>query len=502
MCARLSREFCACRQRWQLIECSVTLQRKRLLICLSLFYFFFIHSLQAQDGIEIQQNAVDVQFPDTITFELEASSEGQIEKATLIYGTDSLSCQSGGSLQPVDVEAARDIVIDWEWELRRSGALPPGTEVWWQWEVADSNGNEVTTARQTLVLADDSHDWRELSRDGVTVYWYDGPLAFGEAMLEETVSSLQRISEEMGVVLPDTVQVWIYASAEAVQEAVVNVPEWTGGVAFPEYGITVLGVGPTQLDWAAQIVPHELTHLVIGVRTFNCRGIRLPTWLNEGLARYAEGPSSAGDLARLELALEQGRLPALRSLAGGFSAYSDAANLAYTQSHEAVRFLIEQYGPEQMDLLLTTMQSGLDVDDALTAVYNLDTNSLDAAWRTAQGFVPTPTIEIDEQAMAATATLVPTLALGGVPVAQVTATPTTTATPTPVPTTTVFTPTPTTVLATATATREATAVPTTTPRPQPPPVEVDPPPDWTPLFIGMGVMMVALAVYLIVRKRN
>ena len=454
--------------------------------------------LKAQSSIEVQDNRLVVQFPDSLTFELEAQSEFEIENITLVYGTDSLSCQGGGSLQPIDFEPDTEIEVDWEWELRRSGALLPGTEVWWQWELEDAGGNQITTERQTLVVEDESHNWRERSREGVTVYWYDGSLAFGEAMLEESVTSLQRISAEIGVALPDTTQVWIYSSAEAVQEAVVNVPEWTGGVAFPEYGISVLGVAPGQLDWAAEIVPHELTHLVIGVRTFNCRGVHLPTWLNEGLARYAEGLSSPRELTHLDVALEQARLPALRSLASGFSAYSDAANLAYTQSHEAVRFLIEQYGSDQMDLLLTTMQSGLDVDDALTAVYGFDTNGLDATWRTAQGFVPTPTIEIDELALAATATLVPTLALGGVPVAQATATVTTpptlvleTATITAVPPTDTIMP-----------TQTETAVPTATPRPTSPAIAIDPPPNRTPILFGMGLIMIVLIAYFMIHKRS
>ncbi len=456
--------------------------------------------LKAQSSIEVQDNRLVVQFPDSLTFELEAQSEFEIENITLVYGTDSLSCQRGGSLQPIDFEPDTEIGVDWEWELRRSGALPPGTEVWWQWELEDASGSQITTERQTLVVEDDSHNWRERNREGVTVYWYDGSLAFGEAMLEETVTSLQQISADIGVALPDTTQVWIYSSAEAVQEAVVNVPEWTGGVAFSEYGISVLGVAPGQLDWAREIVPHELTHLVIGVRTFNCRGVHLPTWLNEGLARYSEGLSSPEELDRLEAALEQDRLPALRSLASGFSAYSDAANLAYTQSHEAVRFLIEQYGSEQMDLLLTTMQSGLDVDDALTAVYGFDTNGLDAAWRTTQGFVPTPTIEIDEQALAATATLVPTLALGGVPVIQVTETETATATPVPVVETAIATAVPPTN--TITPTQTETAVPTATPRPIPPSIAIDPPPNRTPILFGMGLIMIVLVAYFMIRKRS
>ena len=41
--------------------------------------------------------------------------------------------------------------------------------------------------------------------------------------------------------------------------------------------------------------------------------------------------------------------------------------------------------------------------------------ALDVAWRTSQGFVPTPTSAADAAALAATPTIVPTLALSGIP---------------------------------------------------------------------------------------
>jgi hypothetical protein len=238
-----------------------------------------------------------------------------------------------------------------------------------------------------------------------------------------------------------------------VQEAIVNVPEWTGGVAFPEYGITVLGVAPGQEGWAAEIVPHEMTQLLEGILTFNCRGVRLPTWLVEGLARFAEGEAEATAVNRLLAGLEAGSLPPLKSLAAGFSAYSDGAGMAYTQSGQVVAYLVELAGPEQMTELLQMMQQGNDVDEALTAVYGFDTAGLDASWRTSLGYVPTPTSAADAAALAATATPVPTIALGGIP-QLATAVPEPSAT---VPPTNTATP-------IATVTPEPTDAPTSTPQ--------------------------------------
>ncbi len=372
--------------------------------------------LHAQTApIVITENQITSDFPETFTFHLALESEIDINRIVLRYGTNERSCQEGGSLQNVTFDAGNLVETEWEWELRRSGAIPPGAVVWWQWEIQDEDGNIVTTDLQEFLVSDESHEWQSVAENGVTVSWYAGSNAFGQAMLEQTTSSLDHLQTNLGLPQPESVQLWFYDSSEAVKDALVNVPEWTGGVAFPEYGITVLGVAPGQEDWAAYIVPHELTHLLEGILTFNCRGIDLPTWLSEGLARYAEGEAEPAAIDRLNNALLDGSLPPLTSLAAGFSAYSDGAGLAYTQSGQVVDYLAETYGSESITMLLETMQQGSDVDEALTAVYGFDTAGLDVAWRTGLGFSPTPTSAAAAAALAATPTTVPTLALGGIP---------------------------------------------------------------------------------------
>jgi cell division septation protein DedD len=389
----------------------------------------------AQDStIVLLEDEIAPDFPEMIQFRVAVESAADIERIVLWYGTNGRSCQTGGSRQSITFDAGSQVEAEWEWELRRSGAIPPGATIWWQWEVEDAAGNKLLTERQEYVLADDTHVWQSLTDDGVTVFWYRGDAAFGQDMLDLSRQSLDHIQSELGLPRPETVQLWFYDSATAVKEAVVNVPDWTGGVAFPQYGITVVGVAPGQEAWAAHVVPHELTHLLEGMLTFNCRGVRLPTWLTEGLAQYAEGEPDAVEVARVMAALSAGSLPPLKSLAAGFSAYAEGAGQAYTQSGEVVAYLIRQHGPVKMTELLGVIQQGEDVDEALTAVYGFDTGGLDAAWRTSLGYAPTPEAAF---VPVGTVTAVPTLALGGIP-QSATAVPEMAASPSPSPTATIL----------------------------------------------------------------
>ena len=86
-------------------------------------------------AITVQDNSAEVNFPEEITFQLEASSSSQITDVTLEFGTDALACgESISRAIPEDFEPDTSIDVEWVWNLRRSGSAPPGTEIWWRWK--------------------------------------------------------------------------------------------------------------------------------------------------------------------------------------------------------------------------------------------------------------------------------------------------------------------------------------------------------------------------------
>lgn len=383
----------------------------KFIYLISLIIACYAIPLSAQSPIEIDEENVTIDFPDSITFELSVEGEANIENGTLVYGTNGRSCQEAGSKQAIDFDPGRSVDLSWEWELKRSGSLPPGAEIWWEWEIEDADGNIMTTERQTQLVLDERYAWRTLEEDGVVVNWIIGNEAFGESILLIAAEALALIANDMGVTEPPDIDIWVYPSGAEVRDALVYSSEWAGGVAFSDYGITIVGIAPDQDDWKRQVVPHELVHLVVGELMFNCYGAGLPVWLNEGLARYAETNIEARSLDQLQTALEAGKLPPLKTLAGGFSAYGGGASLAYTQSYVMVKYLIDEYGADQMLDLLNTVKEGNLIDDALESVYGFDTAGLDAQWRETVGFAATPTLASDALAAQATPTMIATIAL-------------------------------------------------------------------------------------------
>lgn len=372
----------------------------------------FGRSAAAQSGLEIQKNSADVVFPEAVRFALRFKAAGNVEKVTLIYSTNAQNCHNTSARQNVDFEADGDATkAEWTWNLVKTNGLPPGARLTWQWEILTSSGGTLSVPAQELPVEDSRYNWQKISEGAVTVYWSEGNASFGRSVQQIGINSLAKLSQEMGIDPPANVRLMVYPDASAVQAAGINMPDWTGGFAVPEYGTVMLGIYPDQLDWARTIIPHELAHLISDQRTFNCKGATMPTWLSEGISVVAEGEQDPYELELVTEALSENRLPSLRSLSNGFAANSQRASLAYAQSGMLVRYFIETYGSEGMDALLQAIQDGKNIDRGLQNTIGLDTDGLDAAWRSSLGYAPAAQPDATATSPAAKNTPIPTLAL-------------------------------------------------------------------------------------------
>ncbi|MFZ6026707.1 MAG: peptidase MA family metallohydrolase [Chloroflexota bacterium] len=408
------------------------------------------------DGVTVEQDRASLQFPNSITFSANIRSDRMLLSVVLEYWVDQLTCGEVIAKAYPEFLPGNDVTVEWLWDMRQSGSLPPGATIYWRWRVTDSSLQEVTTETRSVVWLDDEHTWQVIDKDNIRLHWYKGGATFASQLHTAAVAALENLKETTGVTADAPVDLYIYASTADMADAILYEPGWTGGVAFPEHNIVIIGVEPAEIEWGKSTEAHELTHVLVGHRTFSCLSF-VPTWLNEGIAMYGEGGPDPASQDAFEKALADDSLPSVRSLSGGFSEASSKANLSYTQSYSLVNFLIEEYGQEKLLALFDLLQQGDTADAALLAVYDFDIDGLETAWRVAigakshaaeQDATPTPS-----------ATVIPTYAPAD---AVITLTPTPTATPTRTPT------------ATATPTVTLTPIPPTatptvtiTPTPQP-----------------------------------
>ena len=365
----------------------------------------------------ITNNEIIIEFPETATFRATFTDNVNITLVVLEYGNEQQTCGEVIAKAFPQFTPGKTVKAEWTWEMRQSGSLPPGARLWWRWHVIDANGKETVSETKTATWLDDVHAWKTMNNgDFLRLHWYEGDQIFAIDLAKAAYNGLQFNETQSGLKADAPIDVYVYASTDDLKDAILYEPSWTGGQAFPDQDIVILGISESDLDWGRDAMVHELTHVLVGHLTFSCIG-DVPTWLNEGLAVYSEGKLDTPSQRQLEDATRDDTLLSVRSLSGSFSEVSDKAYLSYSQSYSITKFLIETYGQDRMTALLLALRDGTTIDDALVQTYGFNIEGLEAAWRQAIGAQPRP---VPAQPTAqATPTYVPTIIpVSGAPLAQ------------------------------------------------------------------------------------
>jgi hypothetical protein len=339
--------------------------------------------LRAGDSLTITESSVSVNFPASVTFNINATSDTNITDIRLHYIVNRMTFAKIVSEIAVQFTPATSVKAQWVWDMRMSGGMPPGSSIDCWWTVTDASGGTLETAPATVPLEDNRYDWRSITQGNVTLYWYQGDDAFAGELMDAVQEALSRLSDNTGAELEDSVRLYIYASTADLQGSMIFPQEWTGGVAFTAYGIVAIGITPDSsgLDWGKRAIAHELTHLVVHQVTFNPYN-SLPTWLDEGLAMTAEGELSSYFVTALSQAINDDSLISIRSLASPFPADTYESLLSYAESYGVVAYLISEFGRDKMLELLNTFAQGSGYDEALIKVYGFDMDGLNIEWQT------------------------------------------------------------------------------------------------------------------------
>ena len=322
--------------------------------------------------------------PDSITFTMEGSGERPIEVVDVEFGTEQVfSCATSSYWTArLDFGPGKEVSVTWDWDMRRSGSMPPGALIWWRWRVVDDLGQEYRSPRQETVFSDDRFEWQSHTDDNITYYWYAGGDDFGQRLAEGARDGLDTL--QLGKELVAPIKAFVYENSQDVQGAILFAQAWTGGVAFVGHNILLIAVNPDEFDDQLQGVIHELAHLLVEEVTFNCFG-GLPTWLDEGLAVYAEGSLPGFQERALARAIANDELISLRSLNSSFPAADTGATLSYAQSYSLVNYLIDAYGWPKMQELLAVFSEGSADEDAIMQVYGWGYDTLETLWRRSVG---------------------------------------------------------------------------------------------------------------------
>jgi hypothetical protein len=333
----------------------------------------------AQGGIEVLAAPPPVyEFGQRIEFQLLARGPSDLTRIELFVRPPGAQPVSWGAIQfERGPEAAVSAVFD-----LALYTLPPFAAIEYWWVIEDATGARLETAPQLFQYEDDRFTWHRLSAGGLTVHWYDGDAAFGQAALDTAAGALPRINRDLRAPLPAHTNLYVYATAADIQAALRRLGRaWADGHADPALGVVLVVVAnDLRADFSLQReIPHELTHVLMYHAAGPNLG-RVPLWLNEGLAVMNQGQPEASFAARLEAARASGQFFDLIELCAVFPAEVEAARLAYAQSESVVRYIRDRFGSEGVHALVQAYSAGANCEAGVQAALGLSLEALKAAW--------------------------------------------------------------------------------------------------------------------------
>jgi Peptidase MA superfamily len=264
-----------------------------------------------------------------------------------------------------------------------SGGLYPFDPVTAYFEAVLADGSTVDGPPIKVVYADDRFTWKTLAGSVVTLHYIQAADSFAQQMVNEADAGATKAAALFGVSETRPIDYYVYPSQTAFQQG-LSEPGTIGGVAVPSFRSCFAVVGPTDASYAAEVMPHEVTHVVFADATDNPYHDP-PRWLNEGFADYVAIGYDATSRQLVSEAARGGTLPSLLALMDYFPLDADRIYLAYAEAVGAVDFMVRTYGQPAILKLVKAYAGGASDDEAFTAALGVSVAAFDSAWLAANG---------------------------------------------------------------------------------------------------------------------
>jgi hypothetical protein len=259
-----------------------------------------------------------------------------------------------------------------------TGAVDPFAPVVGKFEVVLSDGTVQDGPDIKITYADDRFQWHVKVGKVVRLHYIDASDSFAADMLTLADGGVTKAAAMFGVTETQPIDYYVYPSQSAFQQG-LSEPGTIGGVALASYRTCFATVAPNDTSYAAQVMPHEPTHIVFADATDNPYHTP-PRWLNEGFAQYVAQAYDPDSRSLVSQAAQEGTLPSLLALTDYFPLDSDRIYLAYAESVGAADFMVRKYGKPAVLKLVQAFKKGDTNDEAFVAGLGVNVAAFDAAF--------------------------------------------------------------------------------------------------------------------------
>ena len=354
------------------------LLRKRLILVVSILVLFGLipHPGWAQTEFEIIPDEPVYVYGESITFIAVLKSPDGVDQVLLyIQPGDEADLQVFPV--PLDDSGRLSLEID-----LLEDPLPGFADIRYWYQANMENGETYQSPQYSFSYSDNRYQWKTLTGEQFSIYWYAGDLAFGEEVLNVALEGVRGIQELLDIFFPANIEIFVYDSLDAMQAAVPDSgPFWIAGHADPIQRVILVTLppGPDQRLEMERQIPHELMHVALNYTDSHAYS-NFPVWFNEGLASLVELYPNPEYPILIENAYEAGELIPMDVLCQSFPSDHGQAILAYAQSASFTQFLSDQFGEPGFNRLMAAYASGLNCERGIEEALGSSLASLEENW--------------------------------------------------------------------------------------------------------------------------
>ena len=317
-------------------------------------------------------------YPKNLTFKLTAKADVEITDVSLSYQLTGRNTSGLG--KPATFTAGKavssEIIVktdpDSEW-------IPVGNEFVWHFELTLADGSVFKGTDQKFLFLPSGKDWQTSTSPLVTVYYYGDRASTAARFTAAADTVFKKMAE--GLLKTDLtrkpVKVVLFTDSKELAES-----EPGKGTTDGNSGVVTCGYRPGSANDIITVAAscggsssvdtfrHEFAH-IINQSAGESPLVKLPFWLDEGLAVYSQDSQAdyvsafQATVARTKSVIPFDRMNLIPS-------DPNAIIAGYGQGYAMTKYLIDTYGADKMAALLALTKKQTRFDVALKQTYGFD----------------------------------------------------------------------------------------------------------------------------------
>ena len=234
-----------------------------------------------------------------------------------------------------------------------------------------------------MPIVSEAATWKSVESPHFRVYYQKGT-ADPTSILQVAEDFYAEMPELTSRIPAGMIDIWVCDTQKEFQASVhAPIQDWAVGCAFPLSRRIVIQ-NPKHIALAklqlTQVLRHEIAHVLFGQCTR--KAVReIPLWFIEGIAIYfAEEWVPSRHETLLKHIFSKSIIP-LQELERRFPRTQAGADLAYAESQDTLRWLVEVKGRDVLFSLIAELHAGSNFRTAFETVVGWDLATYDALWR-------------------------------------------------------------------------------------------------------------------------